>query len=153
MILVVCGPPGSGKTTLANRLHGRLTARGYDVDVLHSDDFSSRTYEQLYERVEGSAEHWIVDGTFYKREWQERFRRLPNVEFVHVTADLDTCLERNRGRDGIEEKAVHIIYKEFDDPDADLVVDTDERTPEAAVDLVLEHALDWLAQEETGTAD
>lgn len=142
VILVVCGPPGAGKTTIANRLCRRLEARGARVRLHRSDDFSSRTYEQLYERVRDDSEDAItvVDGTFYEREWQVQFQTFlarEDVRFVHVTASLETCLERNRTRTGpIEETGVHVIYREFDEPEDALEIDTDACGVEDAVDRI-----------------
>ncbi|SEO70947.1 adenylylsulfate kinase [Halogranum amylolyticum] len=81
---------------------------------------------------------WILDGTFFRREWRRRFRRLGDVFLVRLVASLDTCLERNRTRaDPIDERGVYTIYHDFDEPDADLVVDTERTTPTEAVDRIL----------------
>jgi adenylylsulfate kinase len=145
VILVVCGPPGAGKTTLATRLHRRLEADGHEFRVVHTDDLSTPVYERLFERVAAAPEaNWLLDGTFYEREYQERVREFPDVRFVLVTADRDTCIRRNHERDGIPERAVKAIYDEFDRPDADFVVDTDVLRVAAAVDLVSERVREWL---------
>lgn len=152
MILVICGPPGAGKTTIATALAGRLETRGEPVRLHHSDAFSSRTYEQLYERARADPDETItiVDGTFYKRRWQTQFHTLEHVRFVHVTASLETCLERNRTRaDPIDEQGVHVVSREFTEPDAALEIDTDDCAVETAVDR-LEDALEawgWLEDE------
>jgi adenylylsulfate kinase len=67
-VLVVCGPPGSGKTPIATRAHERLTAGGREFRLLHSEDFSRRTYEQMYQRVMDPEDDCLLDGTFYQPE-------------------------------------------------------------------------------------
>lgn len=138
MIIVVCGPPGVGKTTVATLLRQRLDERGHPVELLDSDEFARNTYDRLYGRVADSDRDWIVAGTFYKRPWQERFEGLDDVMFVYLDTDLDTCLERNRSRDDpIDDEAVHIVWREFDEPDADLTIDTTEQTPASIVDRIV----------------
>lgn len=146
MIVVICGPPGAGKTTIATRVNRWLEERGEPTQLLHSDDLSSRTYERLYERIAEGPDDvcWLVDGTFYQRKWQVQFRTLGDVRFVYVTASLETCLERNRTRaEPIDEQGVHVIYREFDEPRAELEIDTDECSPTEAVERVLQAVEKW----------
>ncbi|WP_169302496.1 AAA family ATPase [Halorientalis salina] len=138
VIVLICGPPAVGKTTVAGLLQSRLEDRGLSVDVLDSDQFTRNTYDRLYERVVDAETHLIVAGTFYKRQWQERFQRLDDVVVVYLHADKETCIERNRQRaDAIDERAVHIVWDEFDQPDADITVDVTEQSPQAIVDHIL----------------
>lgn len=138
MRLVVCGPPATGKTTVATRVTERLRGDGRTVTLLHSDDFSSRTYEQLAERAAAPEGDVVLDGTFYKREWQRRFFGHPDAIVVHLTAPLETCLERNRTReDAISERGVHVVSREFHTPDADLTVDTSRVDADEASERVL----------------
>lgn len=137
MLVVVCGPPGVGKTTVATVLQERLVVRGHAVRLVDSDEFSRNTYDRLYCRVAGSGTDWLIAGTFYERRWQEQFRTLDDIVFVHLQADLSTCLARNRRRaDSISEQGVHVVWREFHDPNADIAEDTIDRTPEQVVNRV-----------------
>lgn len=141
MIVVVCGPPAVGKTTVARRLRGCLAAPGYEFRLLHSDEFSRNTYDRMYDGVAGSDDDWIVDGTFYRREWQERFRAL-GAFVVYLHASLETCLARNRERDDpIDEQGVHVVYREFEEPGADLAIDTEAVGPAGAAERIAEAVL------------
>ncbi|WP_435177972.1 ATP-binding protein [Halorussus sp. AFM4] len=147
MKLVLCGPPGVGKTTVAGRLRDRLAERGRAFRLLHSDDFSRNTYPQLYERVTGGDPDadWILDGTFYSREWQERFRALPDAHLVVLTASLETALDRNRQReDSIDERGVRAMHAKFETPERPaLTLDTEELSVEESVDALERYVLTW----------
>ena len=148
MILVLCGPPGVGKTTIAERLQHRLRDEGHDFRILHSDDFSRNTYDQMYERVTEAdpVTDWILDGTFYRHEYQERFRALPDAHLVYVTASREITLERNREReDSIDESGVYAMFGQFEAPESpDLTLDTDELSVEEAVDALERYVQTWI---------
>jgi adenylylsulfate kinase len=94
----------------------------------------------MFAQVADSApdEHWILAGTFYKRRFWTPFERLDGVVVVHLHADLETCLARNRRREApIDETGVHVVWREFDPPDADLRVDVTDLSPRAVVDRVV----------------
>ncbi|WP_137286793.1 ATP-binding protein [Halorussus salinisoli] len=148
MKLVLCGPPGVGKTTVAQRLQSRLGAAGRDFRLLHSDDFSRNTYRQMYEHVIDADPDtdWILDGTFYQREWQDRFRALPDAHLVYLTASLETALERNREReDAIEERGVRVMHGKFETPtNPDLTLDTERSSVGETVDALERYVQTWI---------
>ncbi|UPV73992.1 AAA family ATPase [Halorussus limi] len=146
MKLLLCGPPGVGKTTVAERLLGRLSGAGRDVRVLHSDDFSRNTYEKLYERVLADPDaDWLLDGTFYRREWQERFLDFPDAHLVYLTAGLETAVERNRERENpIPERGVRAMHGEFERPERpDLTLDTERLSVSESVDALERYVSTW----------
>lgn len=142
-MLVFCGPPASGKSTIARRLAGRLE----DIRLVSSDEFKRKTYEHMFAEAEGWAgkvKYLLLNGTFYRREWRDRIneiaeRKGERVFVIYVTCSLQTCLKRNESREErIEEKAVHIIYNQFEKPEApDLLIDTDVLSVDGAVEGIL----------------
>ncbi len=146
MKLLLCGPPGVGKTTVGEGLLGRLREADRDFRVMHSDDFSRNTYGRMYERVTADLDaDWLVDGTFYRREWQDRFRNLPDAHLVYLTASLDTALERNRERENpISEQGVRAMHGKFEEPrHPTLTLDTEKLSAKDAVDALERYVETW----------
>ncbi|WP_128478324.1 ATP-binding protein [Halorussus pelagicus] len=147
MKLLLCGPPGVGKTTVAEQLLGRLHRAGHDFRVLHSDDFSRNTYGQMYERVSADPDaDWLLDGTFYEREWQDRFRNLPDAHLIYLTASLETALERNREcKNAISERGVQAMHGKFEKPERpDLTLDTEALSVSEAADAIERYVATWI---------
>ncbi|QDX41624.1 AAA family ATPase [Salarchaeum sp. JOR-1] len=147
-LLVVFGPPAAGKTTLATRL-----AERFDAPVLHSDDYTTRTYERLLDDAEARRrEHPLVvlDGTFHDPDWRGWARDLDDAYCLYVTAALDTCLRRDWERaDSIGEPGVRTIHRAFREQeataDADFTVDTRILPEETAFSLASRRVADWLS--------
>jgi adenylylsulfate kinase len=145
--LLLCGPPAVGKTTVAERLQSRLGEADHDFRVLHSDAFSRNTYDQMYERVTGADPDadWILDGTFYRHELQERFRDRPDAHLAYLTASRETALARNRVRaNPIDERGVYAMFGRFEAPEnPDLTLDTEGSPVEETVDALERYVLTW----------
>lgn len=149
MIVILCGPPACGKTTIASKLEERLSQQGVSIETLHSDDIDRDTYDTLYETVEDSETetNWILDGTFYSTEIRDRFRTLEDVHIVWVDADRDTCVERDENRaDSIDKPAIYVMHSKFEAPEdeADITVDTEAQSVSESVDTVEEAVSTWL---------
>jgi len=143
MIVVFCGVPGSGKSTIAQLLRERLS----DVSVIVSDDISSHTYQNIMNKLDnsiGDYKHIIVDATFYKEKWRKKIRSVVDdsdeITLVYIQCSRETCLQRNSDReDSIQERAIHIIWNEFDEPEKpEITIKTEEKTPDEMVEAIIE---------------
>lgn len=142
MLLVLCGPAGAGKSSIAS---GLMEALG-DVHLISSDRFKGRVYERMMREVGGrlgGQEYLVVDATFYRKRWRDMLREMASHEdrvlTVLVDCSLEGCLRRNRGRENpIPEEAIHIIWREFErSDDFDMYINTEGLGVEQAVDRIL----------------
>lgn len=65
MIILLCGPVGAEKTSIAERLAERLE----DALIISSERFKRRVYEGMLREVErrlGKQRYLVLDATFYK---------------------------------------------------------------------------------------
>jgi predicted kinase len=139
MIILLCGVPGSGKSTIA-----RLLAERTGATLLSTERFRRKVYHRLMKELERTESGEIIlDGTFYRREWREsvkefaRRRGIPLL-VVWIKSSLQTSLQRDAKRKTpIGERAVKIIHAEFEEPEADVVIDSEKLTPEEAVEIIL----------------
>lgn len=140
-LILLCGPPGVGKSTI-----GRLLAERTGAELLSTERFKNRVYTKLLswlEREMGKG-RVVLDGTFYRREWREKIEELARchktpILTVLIKASLQTCLRRDTQRErAVGEKGIRIIHAEFEEPEKpDLLIDSEEVTPEQAVERIL----------------
>jgi predicted kinase len=147
-LLLFCGVPGSGKTTIATALSLKLSR----AVLVQTDQVRAMLAHPRYTGAEsrfvyGSAiatagqalrfrYDTILDGTFPKEEFRRealsslaRFSVFQLV--VYVTCDLATALRRNAARkEAVPEETIVRIYQNFDAPRNAVTLDTE--TLEAA---------------------
>jgi adenylylsulfate kinase-like enzyme len=138
MIILFCGIPGSGKTTIADILRQHLAELG-QVRMLNSDKLRGPVYRRLLKAIAPDRERsdfLILDATFYKKEWREQVRALAQGEevlTVYLHCPLNLALERNRERrPNISEKALHIVFHKMEPPE----------NPTVSIDTATTAALD-----------
>lgn len=137
-LVVVCGLPGVGKTTVAETIRERVDGDAHllrtDVvrgDVVSDPDYTEeelrRVYDELFSRVGdrlARGESVVVDGTFKRTVHRERARDLAaehDAEFrlVRVECDEETVRERIAARTDDASDAdfdVYKLYKEEFEP-------------------------------------
>jgi predicted kinase len=132
MLAVVCGPPGTGKTTIAEWIARRHDARLVRTDVVRGDvvddpDYTEterkRVYKAVFRRIEAGVEDGssvVADGTFDRREYRERVRRSATeagvrFELIRVTCDPGTVERRIERREDDESDATVENYHEIRD--------------------------------------
>jgi predicted kinase len=132
MLAVVCGPPGTGKTTVSEWIARRHDAHLIRTDVVRGDAVDDpeyteaerkRVYEAVFRRIEaglGDGSSVVADGTFDRREYRERARRSATqagvrFELVRVTCDPGTVERRIERREDDESDATVENYHEIRD--------------------------------------
>ena len=142
MLLILCGPAGSGKSSIARRLMEEWD----DAYLISSDRFKRKVYDRIMRetgRRLGKQKYLIIDATFYRKRWRDRLREIisdgERVVIIFIDCSLETCLVRNREREKpIPEEAIRIIWNKFERPDDyDIYINTEKFGIEQAVDKIL----------------
>jgi tRNA uridine 5-carbamoylmethylation protein Kti12 len=145
MIILFCGIPGCGKTTLAKLLAERLAALG-SVQLLSSDELKSPVYRKLFGALapgRRSASLVILDATFYKKEWRRQVAEIAGAEeliTVYVTCPIEIAIQRNRARQPkLSDRVVHIMAHRMEPPDdATITIDTNATTSSEATEKLFD---------------
>ena len=131
-VVVVCGLPGVGKTTVAESVAERVDGRLLRTDVVRKDLFSdpeytdeeSRTvYDAVFDRARETLEAEraaVLDGTFKEADLRERARSLAEstgAEFRLVKVECDEADVRERISEREDDASdadfgVHELYRE-----------------------------------------
>ena len=124
MIVIVFGLPGSGKSYFANRLAPMINAVHLSSDGIRNDLFPRKSYsaaeklavyDALFEQMQkltGEHKHLVVDATFYKSAFRERFSKSQQPIFIEIIANETISRERlQHKRPGTD--ADLSIYKEI----------------------------------------
>lgn len=160
-VLWFVGRPAAGKSTIARLLHEKLTETGIASCVLDSDElrailtaqptFSDSEREWFYAALVGLAGvlarngvHVLIAATGQRRAYRAAaYAQLPHFAEVYVHCSLSTCQARDPK--GLYASAQAGVIEQlpgagavFEPPVAPaLIIDTEQQTPTAAVELVL----------------
>ena len=157
ILLIFCGLPGSGKTTLARVIAETIPSSFHlQTDVIRSmvarPEFTHRESRLVYSSLilagrEGlrAGYNVFLDGTFprdeYRREALGRLSRLARRSVVvYVACDTVEAYHRNaaRGESAVPWISFHRIESQFEPPRRALRVDTDRYSVEEATAFLLD---------------
>lgn len=150
MLIIICGLPGTGKSTLARELAGAWNAVHISSDSIRLRLLKERTYSEkekqmVYERMLEEAgrllrngENAVLDATFYRQALRNKAREIAGAEksdcimIECVLAEekiMERMEKRKSGRD--ESEATFEIYKkvkkEYEEiKEKHLVIDTEK---------------------------
>ncbi len=144
MVIIFCGIPGSGKSTIAEELVKKLKKLG-SVEFFISDEISGQVYKKISELLKknlNKIDYIVVDATFYKKKWREMVYEIcgrDKVITLDIHCPLKVCLQRNKKRKNpLPEKVLHIIHHQMERPEhPDLVIDTQNIEPKKNSALIL----------------
>jgi predicted kinase len=129
-LVVVCGLPGVGKTTVSESIAEELDGQLYRTDVIrkelfHDPDYTPEereaVYEELHRRAKATLEAGrsvVLDGTFKYREHRGDSRRAAQnlgvpLALVQVVCDEDVVRERIRARSGDASDADFDVHQQY----------------------------------------
>lgn len=131
-LVVVCGLPGVGKTTVAENVAERVDAQLLRTDVVRKDIFpepeytreeSRRVYRELFDRARETVENGrnvVLDGTFKNAQLRDNAVELSeslDAEFrlVKVECAEEVVRERIASREDDESDADYEIHAMYQD--------------------------------------
>lgn len=132
MLILVCGLPATGKSTIARKLAKRINATILRTDEVRKKLFKNPTYSKkekklVYAAIFATArkllnkgENVIIDGTFYRKELREEVYKVAEytghkIEVVECLAPEDAIkgrMDRRSGRKLLSD-ADYGVYKKI----------------------------------------
>lgn len=128
---VMCGVPGSGKSTYAHNLykkHNAVVISGDDIRAeLYGDASVQGNWVEIHEAIEeavsaasGDSKVVVLDGTHYRASYRKEAVAMlhsygyTDISLVVVDRPLDLCLERNAQRSrNVPEHVIRSMYSKL----------------------------------------
>lgn len=154
-LILFCGVPGSGKTTIAASLAAKLPQSAHiQTDkvraMVRPQQYSARESRFVYSAVIVMGRQALIagydailDGTFpregFRKEALDKLAHLSSAHLVvHTVCDIDLALKRNAARAEVVPKDRLLrIKRRFEVPENAVVIDTGRVSLEEATSMLL----------------
>lgn len=154
--VIIRGPLGCGKSTIARKLAEKLKAEYFEIDRVldeynlegdREDGYiSQKNFIKANEIVFPKAKNFleksrivIFDGNFYWRsQLDDLIRRLEFPHYVFtLKAPVEVCIERDKGREKNHgEDATRAVYQKSTEFDYGIVIDITKSSDEAIKKII-----------------
>lgn len=134
-MIIVCGLPGTGKTTVAKKIALKIGGILLRTDVirkeLKEENYSQKArqgvYDEMFRRARQllkESQNVVLDATFYSRKWRKIAKNIAKslkVDFkiIEVVCPQELVRKRMQKRKGDESEAEYkhyLIYKKLFQP-------------------------------------
>ncbi len=155
MLIIIRGPLGVGKSTIARALAKKLTGIYLSVDAtleelgldqgengipLENFITANEHLFPLIKKTIAAMKPVVIDGNFYHAQQLKHLTKQFDSLVFTLTASLKTCIARDSARKrayGID--ATTAVYNMVNAVKAGTAIDTEKRTPEQTLRTLLEH--------------
>ncbi|MFA5412932.1 MAG: AAA family ATPase [Patescibacteria group bacterium] len=156
--IIIRGPLGCGKSTIARKISEKLNAEYFEIDKILDENnltedkedgyISQKSFTKANEIIAPKAKNFlekdisvIFDGNFYwKSQIDDLIKRLKFSHYVFtLKAPLKVCIERDQSREKTHGKdAVKAVYKKSTEFDYGIIIDI-TKTADKVVEEIVSH--------------
>jgi adenylate kinase family enzyme len=156
--IIIRGPLGCGKSTVAKKLSEKLKAEYFEIDRILDENnltkdtedgyISQKSFIKANEIAVSKAKNFlekdkpvVFDGNFYwKSQLDDLIRRLEFPHYVFtLKAPIEVCMERDRNREKNHgEDAARVVYRKSTEFDYGIIIDV-TRTLDKAIKEIFSH--------------
>lgn len=149
--IIIRGPAGCGKTTVAKKLKEKLNAEYFSFDeilkkhqleISDGRGISKESFLKANEliiadvkKIINEGKIVILDGCFYHKEQLENLEK--SIPFKHFIFDLKAsvkeCIDRDKTRKSIGEDSIRAVHSMVSEFDCGIPIDTNKKTKDEVV--------------------
>ena len=159
MLIIVCGLPGSGKSSLSRKLKQKLPAVYLNTDIIrkhitskpqYTEEEKRMVYSEMANRAEKNVNmgrNVVVDATFYSKKYRNMMKNITKDHYIVLCALPEKLIRerlkrREQRKNGVSDAGydVYLALKEKFEPIEGDYLEVDCSLPKTKqVELVLEY--------------